>query len=139
MLKATVKTCFNCKVEKPVSEFYKSNVKYYQTECKLCNRERKQRWHKTEAGKISSANTKLKKRFGITIEEYNKMYDAQDGKCLICEATESVFNHRLAVDHCHTSGKIRGLLCKACNVGLGNFKDNKSYLQKAIAYLEKFE
>jgi len=136
MLKATVKTCYACKNEKPVSEFYRSNVNYYQKECKDCNRIRKNKWHKTELGKISSANTKLKRRFGITLEEYNKMYAVQHGKCLICDATESTLNHRLAVDHCHTTGKIRGLLCKSCNVALGGFKENIKNLTRAIEYLK---
>ena len=137
MLKATVKTCYACKTEKPVTDFYKSNVTYYQKECKSCNRIRKHKWHKTESGKLSSANTKLKKRFGITLEEFDEMYKTQNGKCLICGVTESCLGHRLAVDHCHTTGKIRGLLCKSCNTAIGNFKDNINNLKNAIIYLEK--
>ena len=137
MLKAIVKTCYACKKEKPVSEFYRSNVNYYQKECKVCNKERKYRWHQTELGKLSSANTKLKRRFGITLDEFNEMYKNQSGKCLICDATESMLGHRLAVDHCHITGKIRGLLCKSCNVALGGFKDNIESLKKAIKYLEE--
>ena len=136
MLKPTVKTCYACKTEKLVSEFYKSNVNYYQKECKKCNQIRKYKWHQTESGKLSSANTKLKRRFGITLEEYNKMYADQHGKCLICDATESALNHRLAIDHCHTTGKIRGLLCKSCNVALGGFKENIENLKRAIEYLK---
>lgn len=130
------KTCYSCKSTKPVSEFYKSNTHYYQRECKECNKHRKSAWHKTDDGKRSSANTKLKRRFGITLEDYEKMYKEQGGKCLICEATESTLGHRLAVDHCHTSGKIRGLLCKACNLGLGYYRDNETYLANAIRYLK---
>jgi hypothetical protein len=139
MLKATVKTCYSCKIEKPVNNFYRSNVNYYQKECKDCNRIRKYKWHQTEEGKLSSANTKLKRRFGITLDQFNKMYEQQNGKCLICEATESNLGHRLAVDHCHTTGKIRGLLCKSCNVSLGGFKDNVNSLYRAIKYLESFK
>ena len=137
MLKAIVKTCYACKKEKPVSEFYRSNVNYYQKECKICNKERKYKWHQTELGKLSSANTKLKRRFGITLDDFNEMYKNQGGKCLICDATESMSSHRLAVDHCHITGKIRGLLCKSCNVALGGFKDNIESLKKAIKYLEE--
>lgn len=130
------KKCFACKETKPIFEYYKSNVRYYQNECKECNKTRKQAWHKTDQGKRSSANTKLKARFGITLEQYEEMYASQDGKCLICGVQESVQGHRLAVDHCHTTGKIRGLLCKSCNVGLGNFYDNPELLKNAAKYIE---
>ena len=139
MLKATVKTCYACKIEKLVSDFYRSNRTYYQKECKDCNRIRKHKWHQTEVGKLSSANTKLKRRFGITLEQFNKMYEQQNGECLICNATESMLGHRLAVDHCHTTGKIRGLLCKSCNIGIGNLKENVTNLKNAIKYLESFK
>lgn len=133
----TSKVCIFCKEEKPVSEFYKSNVRYYQKECKTCCRERKYAWHKTKNGKLSSTNTKLKQRFGITLDQYNKMYEEQEGKCLCCGATESEFGHRLAVDHCHTTGKIRGLLCKRCNVALGNLKENKETILNLFKYVEQ--
>jgi len=139
MLNPTVKTCYACKTEKPVTDFYKSNVNFYQKECKDCNRTRKYKWHQTELGKLSSANTKLKRRFGITLDQFNEMYKKQEGKCLICGVNESILGHRLAVDHCHTTGKIRGLLCKSCNMGIGNLKENIDNLQNAIKYLESFK
>lgn len=131
-----MKTCSSCKETKPLTEFYKSNTRYYQRECKVCNKLRKGAWHKTEAGKLSSANTKLKARFGIDLTTYKTMLENQSGRCLICECEVSYMGHKLAVDHCHTTGKIRGLLCKACNLGLGNFKDNPNLLEKAIKYLK---
>jgi hypothetical protein len=139
MLNPIVKICYACKIEKPVSNFYKSNVNYYQKECKDCCRIRKNKWHQSESGKLSSANTKLKRRFGITLEQFNEMYISQNGKCLICDATESALGHRLAVDHCHITGKIRGLLCKSCNVGIGHLNDSIETLKRAIKYLEKFK
>ena len=131
------RTCFNCKQTKPVSEFYRSSVIYYQKECKICNRERKYRWHHTEAGKLSSANTKLKRRFGITLEQYEDMLKEQGGRCMICGAIKSTLNHKLAVDHDHKTSKIRGLLCKSCNLGIGNFLDSPVLLQNAISYLTR--
>jgi hypothetical protein len=132
------KRCYACGETKPVSEFYRSNKVYYQKECKTCNRERKYKWHQTEQGKRSSANTKLKARFGITIDEYEAMYEQQGGKCLCCGDTESYLGHRLAVDHCHETGKIRGLLCKSCNVGLGNLKENKQFISNLLKYVENY-
>lgn len=84
----------------------------------------------------------LKKHYGITLERYNEMYDAQRGLCAICNKPEQ-FRHSktgeimlLAVDHDHETRKIRGLLCMKCNRGLGLFVDDPSRLRAAAAYLE---
>ena len=130
------KVCYSCKETKHVSEFYRSNKIYYQKECKECNRKRKHKWHQTEQGKRSSANTKLKNRFGITIDEYDKLVDYVDGKCQICGAICSINNHRLCIDHSHETGKIRGILCKSCNSGLGNFRDDPILLINAVKYIQ---
>lgn len=63
------------------------------------------------------------------------MYAKQGGRCAICENNLEI--DKLNVDHCHTTNKIRGLLCDQCNYGLGNFKDNVSTLTKAIKYLNE--
>lgn len=76
----------------------------------------------------------LKRKFSLSIEEYTKLLEKQKGVCAICDKECS---RALAVDHCHTSGKIRGLLCNNCNRGLGHLKDSVSILRKAINYLEK--
>jgi len=131
------RTCFACKVNKQLKHFYRSNIKYYQRECKSCNSGRKARWHKTSAGKRSSANTKLKARFGISLAEYEERVLDAGGKCQICFNTKSAKGHRLAYDHDHKSGKFRGILCKACNVGLGNFKDSPLLLKAALKYIQK--
>jgi len=83
----------------------------------------------------------LKKSFGITLEQYNEMLESQSGVCAICNNPETVIDNRtkqprnLAVDHCHTTKKVRGLLCMGCNQGLGNFRDNPKFLANAISYL----
>ena len=134
---ATTKICFKCKMEKPISEFYKSNTRYFQRECKKCNQSRKHKWHQTEQGKRSSANTKLKRRFGVTIEEYEALVAEVGGHCEICGAAQSANGCRLALDHNHITMKIRGVLCKACNIGIGVFFDNVDLLRKAATYLER--
>lgn len=80
----------------------------------------------------SRRNCAYKKDFGITLETYKQLVIAQAGLCLICGKTEK---RRLAVDHDHVSGKVRGLLCGNCNRGLGLFKDNPRLLANAIAYI----
>jgi len=79
---------------------------------------------------------KLEKLYGIDEEEYDKMFVSQDGCCAICSIHQSKTKNRFVVDHCHQSSKVRGLLCKQCNIGLGMFKDNVETMSKAIAYLQ---
>lgn len=77
------------------------------------------------------------KRYGVTPEDWDRMYLEQDGCCKICDAHQSVLSKRLSVDHCHETGKIRGLLCMRCNAGLGNFRDDPELLVAAINYLKE--
>ena len=76
-----------------------------------------------------------KARYGITVDDYNEMYIAQDGKCAICR-TDKTIKGFFNVDHCHETKKVRGLLCMKCNTGIGYFKDNVLNLEKAIVYLK---
>jgi len=120
-----------------------TKTKKYNRECRKCCYERKLKWQRTESGKNSSRTTKLKRRFGITPEEYGNLYRIQNGLCKICGNPETKIHRstgdiqRLAVDHEHNSGKIRGLLCTSCNLGIGNFKDSTVLLKKAIEYLNR--
>jgi len=75
----------------------------------------------------------LKVRYGMTEADYNKMLTSQKGRCFICGRVEDIFH----IDHCHKTGKVRGLLCGSCNRALGLFKDNPDNLKKAIEYLMK--
>ena len=79
----------------------------------------------------------IRNQYGITLAQYNEMLETQDYKCAICGNEDEVEGRRLAIDHCHTTGKIRGLLCGKCNRGLGLFYDNTTALTKAIDYLNK--
>lgn len=73
----------------------------------------------------------LRNRYGITLEQYGEMYENQRGLCMICEEKKDV----LCVDHCHSGGAIRGLLCHNCNRALGMLKDNVDIINRAILYL----
>jgi hypothetical protein len=80
----------------------------------------------------------LRRAYGISLEEYNALAEAQGHKCAICGASDAqstISKKHFFVDHCHETGKVRGLLCNHCNRGLGAFKDNTEFLAKAIAYL----
>jgi len=88
-------------------------------------------------------NQKLMRDFGITLEQYNTLAKEQNNVCRLCGKTESQIDSRkntqrsLSVDHNHVTGKIRGLLCSTCNVGLGMFKDDTNLLHSAINYLNR--
>ena len=75
----------------------------------------------------------LRKKYNMSIIEYDRMYKSQDYSCKICLRD---VNYNLHVDHCHTTGKVRGLLCSKCNKGLGSFEDNIDSLKAAIDYLD---
>lgn len=83
----------------------------------------------------------LRKAFGITLADYNRMLEAQGHVCAICKQPEVEIRkgklQSLGVDHCHSTGAVRGLLCIACNGGIARFKDRTDLLQSAIAYLQK--
>lgn len=78
-----------------------------------------------------------KRNYNITNEEYNFLFAAQEGKCKICETHQSDLKKKLSVDHCHETGHVRGLLCQACNSGIGFLKDSAEILEKAINYIRK--
>jgi hypothetical protein len=77
----------------------------------------------------------LWRSYKITLEDYNKMFDAQKGLCLGCYKHQSEFNYRLYVDHCHKTGRVRGLLCSGCNRALGGALDNSETLRRLADYL----
>lgn len=80
--------------------------------------------------------SKFKRTYGITFEQYESMLEAQGGGCAICHAKEPSNRTKFfAVDHCHETGKVRGLLCTKCNRGLGFFNDKSTLLQAASSYL----
>ena len=81
----------------------------------------------------------LKTTYNITVEEYDLLLKAQNNSCAICGGPPSVVGNNLHVDHNHTTGKNRGLLCGHCNLILGQSKENKDILRKSIEYLEKYE
>src|SRR5258705_11429755 len=67
----------------------------------------------------------LKRLYGLSIEDFDKMFQKQKGLCAICKNPQSESIKSLAVDHCHKTGKVRGLLCNGCNLSVGNYENNK--------------
>ena len=80
-------------------------------------------------------NWRLKTKYGITREEYDSMLQSQNNSCAICKSNSPGSPAGWHIDHCHTTGKVRGILCACCNVMLGLAKDNEYTLFEAMAYL----
>jgi len=120
------KNCSKCGDTKPLDQFSKAERYKNGTRpvCKRC--------HNSHA---------VKAKYGLTIDDYQTMWDNQNGVCAICERPETVTRNErvclLAVDHCHTTGKVRGLLCARCNSMLGQAQDSTGTLLNAIIYLQK--
>ena len=81
-------------------------------------------------------NSTIQRLYGITVEDYDAMYIEQGGRCAICGIHQSELPRRLSIDHCHATGKVRGLLFKKCNAGLGQFNDSLDILKNTVRYLE---
>lgn len=156
-----LRTCRKCGESKPLGFFTKSkrHKDGYRYECKTCCNEylKKRRDENPEvAQKIREANAKwrvnnpeadkrkyLLRKFNITLEEYKDLLNRQGGVCAICGEKERVVRRAksgqemLAVDHCHETGKIRGLLCFKCNTGIGALGDSVEGLERALSYLRR--
>ena len=116
------KECFECKKELTLDKFHKHKGRKYDVSSRCAN----------------CRNIKVvENRYGLKSGKLEKMKNAQQNKCAICGTHKDELKKKLAVDHCHESGKIRGLLCGNCNNGLGIYKDNINYLGKAITYLRE--
>ena len=144
------KICNSCKVEKSLGEYHFSSrvEQKRKNTCKQCQasyfkryKERNQaelrrKWREASKKYYTPENARRKhlSRYGMTTEDYDNMYDDQDGKCAICKRAI-----QLVVDHCHDSGNVRGLLCNGCNLGIGYFEDSPDRLIGAIKYINNAE
>lgn len=79
----------------------------------------------------------LMRTYGLTLTEYDKLLNKQNNCCAICKINKNNFKKNLCVDHCHITGKVRGLLCTKCNKSIGLFKDNIEIINSAINYVTR--
>jgi len=126
--------CSRCNEVKPKEEFYARPgiARGYRYECKECSRAKlkKDYSENPEVFRERRRRSFRKTKYGIEQAEYDRLMQEQDGACAIC-ASET----NLVIDHCHETGKVRGLLCNSCNKGLGFFGDNDLLLRAAGGYL----
>ncbi len=137
------KRCYDC-IEKNDPRFKKRPSKV----CPQCNAEFqprtvRQEYCSDDCGKIAWNNNYFLRTYGLSHEQYLQMFEDQEHRCKICQCEGFKINSKakntLCVDHCHKTGKVRGLLCHNCNRALGLLQDNTNYLQSAIEYLEGSE
>ncbi len=156
--------CIKCQQNKPETEFHKGTGRYSngrKSTCKACQKSYMKDYYAEHGDKIRKQATEhyqnnkerhiatttawvknnqrrvkdlhLQRKFGITIEHYEQLLAEQDGVCAICK--EPPERTRLAVDHDHSTGAIRGLLCSDCNTAIGLLGDDPSTIQSALTYL----
>ena len=157
-----MKICRSCNISKSEDEYYRNALK-----CKACvkkankeyyekNRERinqrsyqwfennksrhnlnAQKWRKKNPVKTKASI--LKNQYGITMLQFEDLLKQQDHKCGVCKKPQSEMKKAFSVDHCHTTGKVRGLLCNNCNVAIGLLKVDSGIdnLQNAIKYVQR--
>ncbi|MBM4125192.1 MAG: hypothetical protein FJ246_09625 [Nitrospira sp.] len=135
---AIEKECSKCKRVLPVAYFSKkaNDVDLYRSSCKECQNKMR-----------AEANWKtILTRHGLTAHDFQAMFDAQGGRCGICRANGCDVGRKghspyrfLRIDHCHRTGKVRGLLCDKCNLGIGNFNEDPQWLEVAAAYLRRHQ
>lgn len=115
----------------------KEQIKEYNRAYRQKNKKKRleyhRKWKKTEAGKLCIK--RYRSNFKIKLPEYKNLIDIQNNLCAICFRKQE--NKSLAIDHCHLTGKVRGLLCSDCNIMLGFARDNVETLKSAVVYLSK--
>lgn len=162
-IKVETKECNTCKLTKDINCFRKSKSNYtskywYSNRCIVCqnkwvmnkrnnlplkDKEKLQKssrdWKSKNKEEVSFRTFlyRMKKKYGLTKEDYQNMLKDQNFRCKICTKTIFEFKSRFVVDHDHRTGKVRGLLCNKCNAGLGMFQDNIFILEYARQYLIK--
>lgn len=140
------KKCGDCSVIKPVAAFSpKHKGKYahskagYSSDCKDCINEARKKYRLLNPGKVaeSDTNSRLKRVYGIDLARYHQMLQDQDEKCPGCKRHQSEVIFKFAVDHCHETNNVRGLLCINCNAILGQARDSIQVLENLSGYLNK--
>lgn len=152
-----MKTCTKCKIAQPNECFRtdRSRKDGLHSHCKSCSNKSMSEYYAKNSNRCRAIANKAyaknkhkhilrkkvyswNKTYGIDIthDVYLQMLEQQDNKCAICLTSDADLEKLLSVDHCHTTGRVRGLLCNNCNLALGNFKDSITNLEQAIKYLK---
>jgi Autographiviridae endonuclease VII len=142
------KRCTKCRQVLPLDQFgpNKNTRLRVRSKCRRCESEAAMTWR--DANYEKEWDTRLRRNFGITLEQFRELLAEQNGVCAICGEPPTIVGYRpsrrqgrprqpiLVVDHDHATGKIRGLLCIHCNRGIGFLKDDVATVRAALKYLE---
>ena len=130
-----LKVCTHCEKELPLESFKRNKDGKFgrHSICKKCSSQRA----KLRYSNGDSYAVRLKKLYNLSVEDYEELYAQARGSCQVCGVKESDLNKRLAVDHCHATGKVRGLLCSKCNTALGQLGDDLDRISSLYSYLKE--
>lgn len=136
------KKCAVCGVVKP-KEFFglRLNGRYFRANCKKCESKRSQEWNNRNKERVSEKNrrTGLRRYYGMTEGDFDEMLKTQNGVCAICgRLSEHKAKQNLCVDHDHTTGAVRGLLCSFCNSAIGYLSDNPERAMNVVKYIQYY-
>lgn len=141
--------CPGCRDELPVSEFStnpacRSKIKLA-SHCRKCSRILSKQYYDPEKAKAAYAasrdrhrDSKLRRAFGITLEQYMSMLERQGSACAICGMSQDENGKALAVDHSHATGSVRDLLCSRCNAAVGFVRESAEVARKIADYIERW-
>lgn len=146
-----MKICVKCKEIKDLSHYGKdsTNKSGLRSRCKLCRSKDSKEWNKTNPDRLSinskkwylknpekARNMALKRKYGITLDQFNQLSIQQEDKCPICNKHKDILDQSMSVDHCHKTGKVRALLCNPCNAAVGFIQENVENAQRLVQYIK---
>lgn len=138
---AEIKTCLKCNNARLIEEFRPHQGKRHPW-CRPCEKIYARNYYRQNSEEIRSRrgpsyspHAWRKHKYGLTPEGFTALYVSQDGRCAVCQTSKT--SRELDVDHCHETGKVRGLLCGPCNRGIGQLKDDPSLVMAAAIYIAK--
>lgn len=142
-LEQHIKTCTRCRQALPVTMFsetprYKDRLR---SQCKPCRRDleaarRARPGYQRTNTKLVDRARRIAQSYGVSINEYARLAAAQANCCALCERGSEWKYGVLVIDHCHETGRVRGLLCNSCNTALGKLGDTEKAIAKALAYVK---
>jgi hypothetical protein len=142
----TERQCTKCKQVKPDTDFWRDNAeRRRKSHCRVCTAAASREWRRRQpnyekqryaAQRVETRERHLIRKYGVSLADYEAMLAKQGGQCAICLCEPSTQAHGVFhVDHCHKTGRVRGLLCRGCNHVLGHLKDDPKALRRAVEYL----
>lgn len=140
--------CSKCRELKPATEYTVDGRKTTgrRSQCKICRYSAAAAWREGNREHLrgrqvayeraTQRRSWLKTKYGITVEQFEAMVTAQGNLCALCRQSQHPNYRHLDVDHCHKTGKVRGLLCRHCNTAIGLLRDDPDLMRRAIGYLK---